>query len=247
MRYTIIILLLLSSLTAGAQYTMQGKIEYERKTNLISTLDAMDEDDRRWLDKFRSQIPKYNIAYFDLYFTPTKTYYKPGRAWDGTKSQMWFAQTPAAENMVYTDFNTRSVKAAKLVYEEKFLVQDTMRKIKWRIMDEIRTIQEYKCRKAVGKIMDSVYVVAFYTEDIMATGGPEMFSGLPGMILEVAIPRLYTTWVATKVDVSPVKDADFVIPEKGKKTDQKELQATVNSSFKRWGKSAQRYVWWTML
>ena len=34
---------------------------------------------------------------------------------------------------------------------------------------------------------DTVYVVAFYTEDIPVSGGPEMFGGLPGMILELTV------------------------------------------------------------
>ncbi len=245
MKYIIAILLILSGAGVHAQYTMQGKIEYERKMNVYSTIDNMDEDDRRWMEKFRSQMPKYNISYFELYFNTAKTYYKPGKEVEKPKS--WVANPPAAENLVFTDLKSKTVKAQKIIYEEKFLIEDTMRKIKWRITDEIRTIADYQCRKAVGIMMDSVYVVAFYTEDIPASGGPEMFGGLPGMIMEVAIPRLYTTWIATKVDVNGVKETDFTAPEKGKKTTQAELHTTVNSSFKRWGKSAQRYVWWTML
>lgn len=226
---------------------MQGKIEYERKVSLLRTLDNMDDDDKRWVEQFRSKIPKFKIEYFDLYFTPAKTCYKPGKPYDNGNMKLWFANTPANENIVYTDLKAKSVKASKVVYEEKFLVLDTMRKLKWKITDEIRMIADYKCRKAVSIICDSVYVVAFYTEDILATGGPEMFSGLPGMILELAIPRLFTTWVATKVEITPPQETDFTIPEKGKKTNQAELHETVSLSFKRWGKSAQRYVWWTVL
>lgn len=248
MKYTILFIVLCAlSLGTNAQYTMQGKIEYERKVNLHRTLDNMDEDDRRWIEKFRSQIPKFKIEYFDLYFNNKSSVYKPGKEYDNGNLKMWFSNTPAGDNVVYTDFVNRIVKANKIVYEEKFLVQDSMRKLQWKIVDELRMIGDYKCKKAVAKICDSVVVVAFYTEDIMATGGPEMFSGLPGMILEIAIPRLFTTWVATRVDIIAPTEKDLAAPEKGKKTTQKDLHEVVNSSFKRWGKSAQRYVWWTML
>lgn len=248
MKYTFLlsILFLLSGICQG-QYTMQGKIEYERKVSLHRTLDNMDEDDKRWYEKFRSQIPKFKIDYFDLYFNNKRSVYKPGRENDNGNLKMWFASTPASDNVVYTDFANQAVTAYKTVYEEKFLVQDSMRKLEWKMVDELRMIGDYKCKKAVSKICDSVVVVAFYTEDIIASGGPEMFSGLPGMILEVAIPRLFTTWVATKIDINPPGEKDMTAPEKGKKTTQKELHEVVNSSFKRWGKSAQRYVWWTML
>lgn len=247
MRTTLFIFIgLLFSCTVFAQYTRQGKIEFEKKTNQHRTMDDMDEDDKEWLEKFRSQVPKFSTTYYDLYFTPAASLYKPGRESESAP-KMWFSRSPASDNVVYTDFKTRKVTAAKEVYEQKFLVQDTMQKIDWKIMDEIRTIADYKCRKAVGKICDSVYVVAFYTDDIIADGGPEMFSGLPGMILEIAIPRLYTTWVATKVEVDPPSPDDMKVPTKGKKTTQAGVYNSVKDTFTRWGNFAQRNIWWTLL
>lgn len=245
-RYILIITSLLSFASAKAQYTATGKIEYERRTNVIRALDDLDEDSKRWAEKFKSQLPNFTTAYFDLYFTTAKTLYKPGRESDNT-TRMWFAQSPAAENIVLTDFGTSSVKATKQIFEKKFLVQDTMRQMQWTIKDEIRTIANFKCRKAVGKICDSVYVVAFYTEDILASGGPEMFCGLPGMILEVAIPRLYTTWIATKVELTAPKETDLTVPDKGKKVTQKELYESLKDSFKDWDELANKNIWWTML
>lgn len=247
---SLFILLVLACSGAYAQYTTQGKIEFERKTNLYRQIDDMDDEDKRWVEKFKSQLPKFNVAYFNLYFTNNNTLYKPGKE-NENPVKMWFAQTPANENIVHTDFASGKVTANKQVYEEKFLVQDSMRRIDWKIMDEIRTIAGYKCRKAVGKMFDSVYVVAFYTDDIIATGGPEMFSGLPGMILEVAVPRLYTTWIATKIELTPPTPEDIKVPEKGKKTTQGELAKTMQTSFKHWGKDAQKYVqrsiWWSVI
>jgi GLPGLI family protein len=117
----------------------------------------------------------------------------------------------------------------------------------WKEKDEIRTIANYKCRKAVGRICDTVYVVAFYTEDIPVSGGPEMFGGLPGMILELAIPRLHTTWVASKVELTAPKETDFTVSEKGKKVNEKELHDSVFESFKKWGSMASRNVWWVII
>ncbi len=232
---------------ADAQYTQQGKIEFERKINVKRMLDDLDDEQKEWMERFKAQIPQFNISYFDLYFTPAKSIYKPGREADGDKPKMWFAQAPANDNTVLTDFGTQLVKANKTVYEQKFLVQDTMRKVEWKIADEMRTIANYRCRKAVGKMFDSVYVVAYYTDDIPASGGPEMFCGLPGMILEIAVPRLHTTWIAQKVDIDKPKDTDFAVSEKGKKVTNKEMQGLLHDSFKDWGKYAEKNLWWTLL
>ncbi|MGL1507608.1 GLPGLI family protein, partial [Vibrio parahaemolyticus] len=69
------------------------------------------------------------------------------------------------------------------VYERTYLVQDSVRQLDWRITDETRDIAGFECRKAVTKICDSVYIVAFYTDQIPVSAGPESFGGLPGMIL----------------------------------------------------------------
>ncbi len=152
------------------------------------------------------------------------------------------------QKILYCQISTRiGVTAIKNVFEQKFLVQDSLRKIAWKEKDDIRIIMDYKCHKAVGIVCDSVYVVAFYTEDIPLSAGPEMFGGLPGLIMELAIPRLHTTWVADKVELNVAKDADFVIPSKGKKVSQKEMNETIQSSLEDWGKWASKYIWWTVL
>jgi len=50
--------------------------------------------------------------------------------------------------------------------------------------------------------MDSIYVFAFYTDEIIIPGGPCTINGLPGMILGMTIPRLYTSWIANKIIVA---------------------------------------------
>ena len=90
------------------------------------------------------------------------------------------------------------------MYGSNLNVEDSMPVIEWRLTNENRIIAGYNCRKAVGKIMDSVYVFAFYTNEINISGGPCSINGLPGMILGVTIPRMYASWIATKVTLNNV-------------------------------------------
>lgn len=235
------------ALTAKAQFTTYGKIEYERKVNIHRQLDEMADDAQNatWIERFKSKAPKFSTSYFDMYFNTNKVMYKPGR--ESENQFKMFGGGPAAENVVLTDLDAHKVSANKQVYDQKFHIDDSMRVLKWKILDEVRTIADYKCRKAVSIICDSVYVVAFYTEDITVSGGPEMFSGLPGMILELAVPRLYTTWVATKVELIPPKDSDFEMEEKGKEMNQGEMVGKLQESLKQWGKMASRNIWWCAL
>ncbi len=230
---------------AHGQFTTAGKIEYERKVNIYAQMAEMEENE--WFEKLKAQIPKFSNTYFDLIFDTARSIYKPGKEVEAGGMLKMFGGGPAMENVVYTDFAAGKITAGKKVYEQKFLVEDTIRKIEWTEKEEIRTIANFKCHKAVGRICDSVYVVAFYTEDIVVSGGPEMFGGLPGMIMELAIPRLHTTWVASKVEIIQPKETDYAIPDKGKKVNEKELYETIKSSFKDWGKLAPRNIWWTVL
>lgn len=233
----------------NAQFTTAGKIEYERRVNIHAQMKEMEEEQgsNPFMEQMKAKIPKFNSSYFDLIFDTSHSIYKPGKEVEGSNPFKMFGGGPATQNIVMTDFTAKTIKANKKVFEQKFYVEDTMRNIEWTVKDEIRTIANFKCHKAVGKICDSVYVVAFYTEDIIVSGGPEMFGGLPGMIMELAIPRLHCTWTADKVELIAPQETDFVVPDKGKKVTEKELYETVRSSFKDWGKMAPRNIWWSVL
>ncbi len=242
---TIYLVLLLASANSFAQHTFAGKIEYERKVNMHAQMAEMEGN--AWVDKMKSQLPKFNTTYFDMIFDTGHVIYKPGRQVEQNSVFKMFGGGPATENVVLTDFHTSTVKANKAVFDQKFFVQDSIRVMDWKEKDEIRTIANFKCHKAVGRICDTVYVVAFYTEDIPVSGGPEMFGGLPGMIMELAIPRLHTTWTATNVELIPPKETDFTITEKGKKVTEKELGDSMLESFKKWGAMGSRNVWWVVI
>lgn len=229
--------------TAQAQHILQGKIEYERKINMIAQFEEWKDED--WFQQIKASIPKFSSSYFDLSFDTAITYYRPGKEVENPFKM--FGGSPASENIVYTNLAQQKVSSQKNIFEQKFLITDSTRKIVWKEKEEIRKIAGFQCHKAVGIVCDSVYVVAFYAEDIPVSGGPEMFGGLPGMILELAIPRLHTTWVAQKVELTATPSNEIKIPEKGKKMTNTEMMKAIAESFKDWGKSANRNLWWCYL
>ncbi len=248
MRSFILIIALISCATISNAQTIflaKGKIEFERKINVHRQFETDNEEDAAWYKEFVATLPKFHNSYFDLYFNDDKTVYKHNRDGDGPKN--FWGMGPAKENTIQVDLSTGMATSAKRVYEQNYLIQDSVRKLEWKISDETRTIAGFECRKAVARICDSVYVVAFYTDEILVSGGPESFSGLPGMILGLALPRLYTTWFATKVLLVEPTNADLAAPTRGKKISQKSLETTLQSSLKDWGKEGQRNIWWAML
>jgi GLPGLI family protein len=68
----------------------------------------------------------------------------------------------------------------------------------------------------------------------MISGGPCSINGLPGMILGLTIPRLHTSFVATKVDLKNIA-ATEIVPVKAKKVyTEKELRTTLTDVTKDW-------------
>jgi GLPGLI family protein len=236
---------LFAGLLGRAQdYLLKGKIEYEKKVNMHSYLDGVaDDDDKEWVERIRKNTPKYRTTYFDLYFEGEKTLYKPGREAAATNQGPDWLTIPANENVVYTDLQTSQSVSQKLIYENTYLISDSVRKCEWRIAAETRMIAGFECRRATTIIMDSIYVIAFYCDRIVPSGGPEGFNGLPGMILGLVIPRMNTTWFATKLEVAGINYGQIAPPSKGKKVNNTKVKEDVNTIFKRWGKWGQRELW----
>jgi len=234
------------SVSAQEQFIVKGKIEFEKKVNLYKQLDNV-EDDEGFRNMIKKSIPPVKASYFDLYFNNDKTIYMPGReVVSAQKIPEWF-DGPAADNIVYTNLVQQNAISQKTVYDNVFNIEDSVRKVQWKITPDTRTIAGFECRKATAVIMDSVFVVAFYTDQIIAPGGPESFAGLPGMILGLAIPRLNTTWFATKVELTDVKDAILTPPKKGKKVNLSNIKVQLNSAMKNWGKYRDRNIWQIMI
>ena len=244
------LLLLVTRTPLSAQnlvFVTSGKIEYEKRLNLYEQMNDNDNDEG-WTDLMKKAMPKFKINYYDLNFTPEKTLYQPGRENpDNNKIPGWMQERPGESNVIFTDFESGKSTSQKKVFDQSFLILDSTRRIKWKITDEMRMIAGFNCRRANAMIMDSIYVVAFYTDEILAPGGPESFTGLPGMILGVALPHQHVTWFATKVEVTEVKPAQFVIPTKGKKVTNADMAKTLSDRMKEWGKSGRRIIQDVML
>jgi GLPGLI family protein len=225
---------------AQVKFITSGKIEFERRTNQHALID----DDSYMKDLLKRNMPQFVTSYFTLSFRDNYTLYA-GHQTDGGPTSL----TPffMVQNTVRTNLDSGTSLTQKELFTEAYLIADSVRKIEWKITRELREIAGFSCRKAVGKIFDSIVVIAFYADEILPRGGPESFCGLPGIILGVAIPRLHTTWYATKLQLSEVKPADVAPPTKGKKYTGPAFRADAKDIFKSWGKSNSQMEWQMLL
>lgn len=229
------IFLTVKQLSAQPIFLSKGKIEFEKRTNVWADLKGS------FAEEIKKTIPQYKTSYFDLIFDNDKAIYKPGR--ESTDKAVTFFNLPANENIVYSNFATDQSIAQKNVFEKTFLILDSLRHAEWKIKNDFREIAGFNCRRATTIIMDSVFVVAFYTDEITVPGGPESFSGLPGMILGLVINRIHTSWYATKIEANSADTKQITPPTKGDKTTKVQLKEELNRLMKNWGEYGQRNLW----
>src|SRR5690606_4217593 len=219
---TLLIIVVLSSFSLQsfaqhAYFVESGTIEFEKNVNMFARLKNRVKDSNPFMQKiyeeYRRTQPQFNKSKSVLSFSKAKSTYvvleeeKPAMGF--LASDPWLT----IKNEVYRDFVTDSTVSIKKVYDEDYVVKDKKQDILWKLTSEVREIAGYPCRRANGLILDSIYVVAFFTELIVPSGGPESFSGLPGMILGVALPHENITWFATKVETTnTLKSTPLVFP-----------------------------------
>lgn len=224
-------------LKAQTHFFGKVKIEYEKVMNVPAYYKELEPE---WYERIKERLPKEVVSYHEFIGDSTKSVYKPGKE-APLDPKYWFRPV-ADKNVVFNDYKTGKTIAQKPVYEETFLVEDSLSRIKWRLTADTRTIAGFDCRKAVGILDDSVAVFAFYTDEIMISGGPEGIHGLPGMILGIGVPRLHSTWFATKVEVFDV-DMKAVAPAtKGKKVDRATMMKALDKVLREWGTYGSKLI-----
>ena len=229
MKKLLVIIILFISANLHAQqaqiFVTSGKIEFEKRTNQHSLLD----EESMWDEMLKNSYPKFVNQYFDLLFDEKHSLYKAGR---DPETRMIHWGINYISNTVYKDLEKSSFTTQKNIFGNDFLISDSIKSIEWKITNEPRTIAGFECRKAVGKIFDSIVVVAFYTDEILPSSGPELFGGLPGMILGLAIPRMHTTWYATKLELKSFAEKDIVAPKDGKKFNESQFETQMKDIIK---------------
>ena len=223
-----------------SQFITKGRIMYEKTVNQHKPLEEEGSDNDWWKEMMKS-YPKLVKDQFELKFNETKSVYKLQK--ENTDNKYMWGSKPNETDNVINDINNQSISIQREIFENTYLIKDSLRNFEWKITQETREIAGFECKKAVTKICDSVVVVAFYTDQIPVSAGPESMGGLPGMILGLAIPRMYTTWFATKLELVEPTIQQLNPIQKGKKVNWVQLNSELKKGMKDWGKNGHRLTW----
>jgi GLPGLI family protein len=225
----IAIILLNSNIARSQSLQFDGpfNIEYERTVNTYAIIKKLLGKtpvalDAEKFEVYKKTQPQFRVLKSTLSYKNGKSIFVPAVA-DISVRPLFNIPFAEQQNTVYTDHSDKRIVSKKDLSGDFLLLTDTMRNIRWKITDETREVMGYQCRRANALVLDSVYVVAFYTDDIHVSGGPELFSGLPGMILELALPHDNVIWKASKITFTEPA-TDIAPPKKGRVVNYKQLE-----------------------
>lgn len=230
------------------QFLNKAVIEFEVKANIKKTM-----GNGMWEEMLKDNLPTFKTGYYNFTFADNKSIFKFDH-WDDKVKVPEFLRKSDEENVWYCDYGTDKFNMQKNFFGTNFNVEDSIKILNWKLTNESRVIAGFNCRKAVAILFDSVYVFAFYTDEILIPGGPCSINGLPGMILGVTIPRLFTSWIATKVILNGVNESAIKPIATKKPFTSKSLQVFLNERMKDWysedeedKQQKDRFIWTSLL
>ena len=221
----------------------EGKILYERTVQLQIRIN----DDN---PAFQNMIPKERKDRFELLFADGKSLWQPVED-NGQNEEMNFndgggvhmvIRVPGSDDITYHNITESKKVEQRELGGKNYIIADSIKKMNWKIAGENKNILGHNCMKAIAqrtqenmrmnmdngnvtreKVIDTLNIVAWFTNDIPGSYGPEMYQGqLPGTILELEVNNGRTYFkaveVSAKTDVAKIKE-----PTKGKKVTQEEF------------------------
>lgn len=100
---------------------------------------------------------------------------------------------------IYKNYPVNKITTTDEVLRDKYMYEEPISTIRWKIHPEQRTISGYKCQKATGSFAGRNYI-AWFTNEIPVSDGPYKFNGLPGLIVTIADTRNQYVFTLKKVE-----------------------------------------------
>ena len=211
----------------------EGVIEFEHKINMHKTMGSGNE-------QMKSMIPEFRTSKNRLYFKPNESFYTNVEEEDqeintsngGANVQM---KINRPQMDIYRNFDNVQFVTLTDFAGKKFKIEDSLKTMAWKFVDETKKIAGYDCKKATFHNEETKQdIVAWYTEVLVCSSGPQNYWGLPGLILGVDINDGLQIITAKNITLTNVSK-DLKVPTGGKKVTAKEFKKIRDDYMKEMG------------
>ena len=274
MKHLSIVLIALFSVVTFSQNNFQGKATYMSKTSMdMSRYDKMSEQQKKqMIARFKSFLEKTYTLTFNKTTSSFRENVQlegqgaSGTSWSRSNGQGSIYKNISDKNMVedIEMFSKRFLVSEKMeplqwemgmetkkiwnytCYKATLVKEDT--KVDWGAIFSRRRNNKKKDSTKTSENMPEkkmLTVTAWYTPQIPVSTGPDVYWGLPGLILELNAGR--TTMLCTEVSINSDGVLEIEEPKKGKKVTRvaytkivKEKTAEIKERFKNRGRGNNR-------
>ena len=245
-------LIALTSITTAKAQMKEGKISYERKINMHRNLPdpqmkSMVPEFRT--DKFEL-IFNESVSLFRSVVDDEAPDPFANAGGGGGGGMRFNFRMPSANT--YTDLAKQMQYEGREFFEKEFLIVDSLKQYKWKLSEETKMIAKQLCKKATTMITapqvmrmrvsmgrggenntdttantprapKETELVVWYAENIPVSFGPDSYSGLPGVIMEIDQDNGANVTTAVEVSTKYPKK-ELVAPTKGEKMNRVQFQ-----------------------
>jgi GLPGLI family protein len=207
----------------------EGRIVYERTSQISFRAPGMNDD------VARTRTDKFELLYTLEHSLWQRIAEDEEEEQIGEGGGMRIRMMVGGQNdIVYHNFKEAKRTESREIFDRTFIIEDSVRKLNWKMSEEIKDILGYKARKATAQrigqrtamqmhngepqrqiVPDTSNITIWYTDAIPVPGGPEFQGQIPGLILEVDVNNGRTTYKA--IEISPKVETASIKAPKGKK------------------------------
>ncbi len=240
--------LLVALATTATAQMKEGKISYERKVNMHRNLP--DPQLKSMIPEFRTD--KFELIFNESasLFRSVVDDEAPdpfANAGGGGGGMRMNFRMPTTTT--YTDLAKQTQYEERAFFEKEFLIVDSLKQYKWKLSEETKTIAKQLCKKATTMVTApqmrvrisrggenntdtaanapikprETELVVWYAENIPVSVGPDNYSGLPGVIMEMNLDNGATVTTAVEVSAKYPKK-ELIQPTKGEKVTRTQFQ-----------------------
>jgi GLPGLI family protein len=225
----------------------EGTIRYLRTQNWAKMMASVDYISKQQRDRMmymwgtRSEWKSYTL----LHFKATESKYEnseeeaePGNEGWSDRKETFFMKRNFKDYTLYDGIT---------LLGKTYLIHDSIVPPAWKIMNDMKEVAGHICMNAsYNDTLRKQNTIVWFALDMPVSAGPDRFTGLPGIILEVDVNNGALVITADKIDLKPLTtELEVSAKIKGKKINMAEYTGLIEKQIKE-RKAAEEPWFWGM-
>lgn len=224
---------------------IEGTIRYLRTQNWAKMMASVDYISKQQRDRMmymwgtRSEWKTYT----HLHLNATESKYEnseeeaePGSEGWSNRKETFFMKRNFKDNTLYDGIT---------LLGKTYLIHDSIVPPAWKIMNDMKEVAGHICMNAsLNDTLRKQNTIVWFALDIPISAGPDRFTGLPGIILEVDINNGALVMTADKIDLATLTtELDAPAKIKGKKINMAEYNKLIAKQIKERKAAEEPWFW----